>query len=244
MPTLEIGRSIPDIILEDSKGSPRRLKDLVRSWLVIYFYPKDMTPGCTTEACDFTNLAARFDALDVAVVGVSPDSVKSHAAFIAKEKLGVELMADPPATGGAPRAAHAFGVWGTKSMYGRSYQGVIRSTFLVGRDGKVVKAWENVKVPGHAADVLAAVTQFAGGSGKVAPATSKGGPSRKASTRAAATPRKKVAATKKAPASSKPSGKPSGKPSSRPSSKPSSRPSSRPSGRPASRPAKKSRVRD
>jgi peroxiredoxin Q/BCP len=219
MPTLEIGRSIPDITLEDSKGSPRRLKDLVRSWLVVYFYPKDMTPGCTTEACDFTDLAARFDALDVAVVGVSPDSVKSHASFIAKEKLGVELLADPPAAGGTPRAAESFGVWGTKSMYGRSYQGVIRSTFLVGRDGKVVKAWENVKVPGHAADVLAAVTQFAGGSGKAAPATSKAEPSRKASTRAAATPRKKAAATKKAVASRKPASKPAGKPASKSASK-------------------------
>lgn len=213
MPTLEIGRSIPDITLEDSKGTPRRLKDLVRSWLVVYFYPKDMTPGCTTEACDFTNLAARFESLDVAVVGVSPDSVKSHAAFIAKEKLGVELLADPPATGGTPRAAEAFGAWGTKSMYGRSYQGVIRSTFLVGRDGKVAKAWENVKVPGHAADVLAAVMQLAGGSSAADLDASK-----------PATSRKKVVAGKKVAPLRKPAGKPASKSAAKPASKPARKP--------------------
>ena len=224
MPTLEIGRSIPDITLEDSKGSPRRLKDLVRSWLVIYFYPKDMTPGCTTEACDFTDRSAGFDALDVAVVGVSPDSVKSHAAFIAKEKLGVELLADPPAAGGAPRAAEAFGVWGTKSMYGRTYQGVIRSTFLIGRDGKVAKVWENVKVPGHAADVLAAVAHLAGGSGQAAPAASKVGRSRK-----------KAVAGKKAAASRKPAGKPASKPATKRANKPASKPASKSVRKPAKR---------
>ncbi|MEI7658157.1 MAG: peroxiredoxin [Phycisphaerae bacterium] len=198
MPTLEIGRSIPDITLQDSKGAPRRLKDLVRSWLVVYFYPKDMTPGCTTEACDFTDRAAKFDALDVAVVGVSPDSVKSHAAFIAKEKLGVELLADPPASGGTPPGAAAFGVWGTKSMYGRTYQGVIRSTFLIGRDGKVAKVWENVKVPGHAADVLAAVEELSGGADRAKPAPSKPKPEAKSKSKAKAKSKAKPARSTRA----------------------------------------------
>ncbi len=194
MPALAIGRSIPDITLDDSKGTPRRLREIVRSWLVVYFYPKDMTPGCTSEACDFTDLAARFEALDAAVVGVSPDGVKSHAAFIAKEKLGVELLADPPADGGTPRAAGAFGVWGAKSMYGRTYMGVIRSTFLVSRDGKVAKAWENVKVPGHAAEVLATIESMAAGSSEVAtPAAKKPAVKKSAVKKSAA---KKATATK------------------------------------------------
>ena len=120
--------------------------------LVLYFYPKDDTSGCTREAQDFTAIAADFASAGAKVVGVSRDEMKKHDKFIAKYDLAVPLAAD---TDGA--ISDAFGTWVEKSMYGRNYMGMERATFLIGADGKVLREWRKVKVPGHAADVLAAV---------------------------------------------------------------------------------------
>jgi len=120
--------------------------------LVLYFYPKDDTSGCTREAQDFTALAGDFAAARARVVGVSRDEMKKHDKFIAKYDLAVPLIAD---TDGA--ISDAFGTWVEKSMYGRKYMGMERATFLIGADGKVLREWRKVKVPGHADEVLAAV---------------------------------------------------------------------------------------
>ena len=120
--------------------------------LVLYFYPKDDTSGCTREAQDFTAMAADFASAGAKVVGVSRDEMKKHDKFIAKYDLAVPLIAD---TDGA--ISDAFGTWVQKSMYGRKYMGMERATFLIGADGKVIREWRKVKVPGHAAEVLAAV---------------------------------------------------------------------------------------
>ncbi len=120
--------------------------------LVLYFYPKDDTSGCTREAQDFTELAADFAKAGTKVVGVSRDEMKKHDKFIAKYDLAVPLIAD---TDGA--ISDAFGTWVEKSMYGRKYMGMERATFLIDADGKIVREWRKVKVPGHAAEVLAAV---------------------------------------------------------------------------------------
>ena len=120
--------------------------------LVLYFYPKDDTSGCTREAQDFTAMASDFAAAGAKIVGVSRDEMKKHDKFIAKYDLAVPLIAD---TDGA--ISDAFGTWVEKSMYGRKYMGMERATFLIGADGKVIREWRKVKVPGHAAEVLAAV---------------------------------------------------------------------------------------
>lgn len=120
--------------------------------LVLYFYPKDDTSGCTREAQDFTAMAADFASAGAKVVGVSRDEMKKHDKFIAKYDLAVPLLAD---TDG--RVSDAFGTWVQKSMYGRKYMGMERATFLIGADGTVIREWRKVKVPGHAAEVLAAV---------------------------------------------------------------------------------------
>ena len=119
--------------------------------LVLYFYPKDDTSGCTREAQDFTALAGDFGAAGVRVVGVSRDPMKKHDKFIAKYELKVPLASDEDG-----RISDAFGTWVEKSMYGRKYMGMERSTFLIGKDGRVARAWRKVKVPGHAAEVLEA----------------------------------------------------------------------------------------
>jgi peroxiredoxin Q/BCP len=120
--------------------------------IVLYFYPKDDTSGCTREAQDFTSLAGDFSKAGATVVGVSRDPMKKHEKFIDKYELKVPLASDEDG-----RISEAFGTWVQKSMYGRKYMGMERSTFLIGADGKVLKEWRNVKVPGHADEVLAAV---------------------------------------------------------------------------------------
>ena len=124
--------------------------------LVLYFYPKDDTSGCTREAQDFTSLAADFAKAGATVVGVSRDSMKRHEKFIGKYELKVSLASDEDG-----RISDAFGTWVQKSMYGRKYMGMERSTFLIGADGKVLRAWRKVKVPGHAEEVLGAVRELA-----------------------------------------------------------------------------------
>lgn len=160
---MEVGAKVPALELEDGEGKPLRLEELRGKKAVLFFYPKDMTSGCTQEAQDFRDQHAAFTKAGAVVVGVSPDPVKSHAKFAAKESLPFRLLADVDKV-----ACQAFGVWAEKSMYGRKYMGVERSTFVVGPDGVVTHAWRKVKVPGHVAEVLAAVRGDAPSPGKKA----------------------------------------------------------------------------
>ena len=148
---IDVGSKVPALSAELSDGSTLDLAS-PGAKLVLYFYPKDDTSGCTREAQDFTGLAGDFKAAGATVVGVSRDEMKKHDKFIAKYDLAVPLIAD---TDGA--ISDAFGTWVEKSMYGRKYMGMERATFLIDADGTVLRAWRKVKVPGHAAEVLAAV---------------------------------------------------------------------------------------
>ncbi len=145
------GDKAPHIEITASDGSSLNLS-APGAPLVLYFYPKDDTSGCTKEAQDFTELAADFGKAGARVIGVSRDPMKKHDKFIAKYDLKVPLASDEDG-----RISDAFGTWVEKSMYGRKYMGMERSTFLIGPDGRVEKAWRKVKVPGHAAEVLKAV---------------------------------------------------------------------------------------
>ncbi|HTI31270.1 MAG TPA: thioredoxin-dependent thiol peroxidase [Sphingomonas sp.] len=147
---VEVGQQAPDVELNLPNG-PVRLSSLKGKPVVVYFYPKDDTPGCTTEAKDFTALADQFAAAGVRVIGVSKDSAKRHANFASKHALTVELASDESGA-----VCEAFGVWVEKSLYGRKYMGIERATFLIGADGMVVHVWPKVKVAGHAEAVLAA----------------------------------------------------------------------------------------
>jgi len=146
-PGIEVTTSDGQTVTLASPGKP----------LVLYFYPKDDTSGCTREAQDFTALAADFEKAGASVVGVSRDPMKKHEKFIGKYDLKVPLVSDEDG-----RISDAFGTWVEKSMYGRKYMGMERSTFLIDAGGKVLKAWRKVKVPGHAEEVLEAVTDHAG----------------------------------------------------------------------------------
>jgi peroxiredoxin Q/BCP len=146
------GAMAPDFTLLDADNKSVQLASLKGRPVVVYFYPKDDTPGCTAEAKDFTCLAGEFAQAGALVIGISPDAPDKHRAFQAKYKLGVQLLSDT-----AHATADAYGVWTEKSMYGRKYMGVERSTFLIDASGRVAQSWRMVKVPGHAAAVLEAV---------------------------------------------------------------------------------------
>ncbi|HKN31528.1 MAG TPA: peroxiredoxin [Roseiarcus sp.] len=148
---LDVGDPAPDFALPTDDGGQARLADFKGKAVVLYFYPKDDTSGCTAEAIAFSGLKPKFEAAGAAVVGVSPDSAASHDKFKKKHDLAVALAADPERA-----AIEAYGVWKEKSMYGRKYFGVERSTFLIDRKGRIAKIWRKVKVPGHAEEVLAA----------------------------------------------------------------------------------------
>jgi peroxiredoxin Q/BCP len=145
------GDRAPDIDVDTRDGRTVRLASPGKP-LVLYFYPKDDTSGCTREAQDFTSLADDFAKAGAEIVGVSRDPMKKHEKFIGKYDLKVPLASDEDG-----RISDAFGTWVQKSMYGRKYMGMERSTFLIGADGEVMKEWRKVKVPGHAQEVLAAV---------------------------------------------------------------------------------------
>ena len=149
MAELTIGDEAPDFRLPRNGGGDISLSELKGKAVVLYFYPKDDTSGCTTEAIDFSALGAEFEAANAVVIGISPDSVKSHDKFAAKQSLTVMLAADEDKS-----ALEAYGVWKEKSMYGKKYMGVERTTFLIAPDGKIAKIWSKVKVPGHAQAVL------------------------------------------------------------------------------------------
>ena len=148
---LEQGDLAPDFAFPGSNGAAR-LSDLKGKAVVIYFYPKDDTSGCTAEAIAFSGLKDQFAEAGATVIGVSPDNAASHDKFSKKHSLSVALAPDPERT-----AIEAYGVWKEKSMYGRKYFGVERTTFLVDRTGRIARIWRKVKVPGHAEETLAAV---------------------------------------------------------------------------------------
>jgi peroxiredoxin Q/BCP len=145
------GDLAPDFQLATDGGGQAHLRSLKGKPVVIYFYPKDDTSGCTAEAIAFNGLRAKFAAAGATVIGVSPDSAASHEKFKHKHDLDIALAADPERS-----AIDTYGVWKEKSMYGRRYFGVERSTFLIDRNGRIAKIWRKVKVPGHAEEVLAA----------------------------------------------------------------------------------------
>ena len=132
------------------------LSDFQGSWLILYFYPKDNTPGCTTEAIDFSQKQAEWENLNVKVLGVSPDSVKSHCKFIEKHSLTVQLLSDPD-----HQVADSYGVWALKKFMGKEYMGIVRSTFLIDPSGNLAQVWPSVKVKGHVESVLSKVKELA-----------------------------------------------------------------------------------
>ncbi len=153
MPT--IGQPAPAFVLSNQDRNNIALKNLKGKWVVLYFYPKDNTPGCTTEAIDFTRLHYEFKKRGAIIIGISPDSVKSHCNFIDKQTLSVMLLSDPD-----KEVITEYGVWGEKKFMGRKFMGVIRSTFLINPQGKIVQIWNNVQVAGHAEEVLNALKRM------------------------------------------------------------------------------------
>ena len=149
---LKQGDKAPDFTAAADGGETVRLKDLRGKKVVLYFYPKDNTPGCTQEACDFRDSISRFRRMGVVVLGVSPDSVKSHEKFKAKFELPFPLLADEDHA-----IAEAYGAWRQKSMYGRKYMGIVRSTFVIDERGRIAEVHEKVKVKGHVDQLLEAV---------------------------------------------------------------------------------------
>jgi peroxiredoxin Q/BCP len=157
MSLVEAGRKAPAFTLADEDGSKHSLKDLAGKAVVLYFYPKDDTSGCTKEACAFRDLKARFSRAKAVILGVSPDDEKSHRKFIDKHELNFTLLSDPKDAEGNPKVCTKYGVWQEKSMYGRKYMGVARTTYLIDSSGKVARRWDKVKVTDHADEVLEAV---------------------------------------------------------------------------------------
>ena len=150
------GEKAPDFKLPTDAGETANLSSLKGKPVVVYFYPKDDTSGCTREAIDFSGLMDEFAKAGAAVIGISPDNTSSKAKFRKKHSLTVVLAADEDKA-----ICEAYGTWVEKSMYGRKYMGVERTTFLVSRDGRIARVWRKVKVPGHAAEVLEAVRAIA-----------------------------------------------------------------------------------
>jgi peroxiredoxin Q/BCP len=155
MALVEPGRKAPAFALPDQDGKTHRLRDYAGRPLILYFYPKDDTPGCTREACAFRDALPDFKKGRAAVLGVSVLDAASKARFARKHRLNFPLLADPEHA-----VADKYGVWMKKSLYGRSYMGRGRVTYLIGPNGKVARRWDNVKVDGHAADVLRAVDEL------------------------------------------------------------------------------------
>ncbi len=151
---LSAGDRAPEFTLTDSKGESHRLSDYQGETIVLYFYPKDDTPGCTKEACSFRDNYQDFEEAGVEVIGISPDSEKSHSKFIQKYELPFTLLSDPD-----HQVCEAFGVWGLKKSFGREYEGVFRTTFVIGPDGKIKRVFENVKPSDHSQEVLEEVNK-------------------------------------------------------------------------------------
>jgi peroxiredoxin Q/BCP len=147
--SIEAGDPAPDFKAEASNGRTLSLKDFKGKWIVLYFYPKDDTPGCTREACGFRDSFKRIESLGAVVLGCSPDDLKAHDKFITKYELPFILLSDPD-----HQIAQDYGVWKSKNMYGKKVMGIERSTFLISPDGVIHKAWPKVKVEGHADEIM------------------------------------------------------------------------------------------
>ena len=152
---LTVGAVAPDFTLSNQDGEEIRLADYQGQWVVLYFYPKDNTSGCTREAIDFTEHLEEYKRLNARIFGISPDSVESHRQFIEKHSLKVDLLADPEHL-----VLEQYGVWQEKSMYGKKYFGVERTTFLINPVGKIEKIWERVQVDGHADAVMCDIQEI------------------------------------------------------------------------------------
>lgn len=152
---LEVGKKAPAFTAKDSTGAKVSLSSLAGKYVVLYFYPRDATPGCTVEACAFRDEDAALRARGAVVLGVSPDSAESHQRFVAKHGLPFQLLVDEDHA-----LAEKYGAWGEKNMYGKKSMGIIRSTVLIGPDGRVARVWPRVKAQGHAAQVLAALDEL------------------------------------------------------------------------------------
>jgi thioredoxin-dependent peroxiredoxin len=150
--TLKVGDKAPEFSLENGDGTTVKLKDFKGKPVILYFYPKDNTSGCTKQACDFRDTQPAIRKAGAVVLGVSPDSVASHEKFAAKFELPFTLLSDPDHA-----VAEKYGVWVEKSMYGRKYMGIERTTFLIDEKGKVAEIWSKVKVPGHVETVVKAL---------------------------------------------------------------------------------------
>jgi len=154
---LEIGQKAPDFCLPNQDSEEICLRDLRGSWVVLYFYPKDNTPGCTTEALDFSAHLSEFEVLGATVLGVSPDSIKKHQNFIAKKELKVTLLSDED-----KEVLEKYGVWQLKKNYGREYMGVVRTTYLIDPDGTIAYVWPKVRVKGHVEAVREKLEELTG----------------------------------------------------------------------------------
>ena len=141
---VEVGQKAPEFCLPNQDNVEICLRDLKGKWVVLYFYPKDLTPGCTTEACEFTEALPDFEGLDAIILGVSPDSPQKHQKFIEKKDLKITLLSDED-----KEVLKAYGAWGPKKLYGKEYEGVIRSTFIIDPEGKIAAVWPKVRVKGH-----------------------------------------------------------------------------------------------
>nr|VFJ75961.1 MAG: peroxiredoxin Q/BCP [Candidatus Kentron sp. FW] len=145
---IQVGEKAPHFTLPDEKQQQVSLDDLLGKWVVLYFYPRDNTPGCTTQACEFTDSLAQFTELDAVILGCSPDSADRHQKFIAKRQLKIKLLSDEN-----HQVMERYGAWGEKSMFGRKSEGVIRSTVLIDPEGNVAHHWRKVRAAGHANSV-------------------------------------------------------------------------------------------
>ncbi|MEO0652820.1 MAG: thioredoxin-dependent thiol peroxidase [Planctomycetota bacterium] len=155
---IEVGKRAPAFTLLDQDESKVQLTQLKGQWVVLYFYPRDDTPGCTTQACEFTDGLEGFEALEAKVIGCSPDSPEQHRKFIAKHALGVTLVSDPQHA-----VMEKYEAWGEKKLYGKVVEGVKRSTVLIDPQGKVAHHWPNVRAKGHAAKVAEKLAELAEG---------------------------------------------------------------------------------
>ncbi len=151
------GNKAPAFSLPDQDGTPTKLSDLAGQWIVLYFYPRDNTPGCTREACGFSGELAAFQKLDAVVLGCSPDSPESHRKFIAKQNLKLRLLSDPEHA-----VLEQYGAWGEKNLYGKKSMGVIRSTVIIDPAGKIAWHWPKVSVDGHVAAVRTKLAELRG----------------------------------------------------------------------------------
>ncbi|MBM7704449.1 thioredoxin-dependent thiol peroxidase [Metabacillus iocasae] len=151
---IEVGVQAPDFTLKANDGSDVTLSDFKGKHVVLYFYPKDMTPGCTTEACDFRDQHENFSELDAVILGISPDPIERHQKFIDKHGLPFLLLADED-----HKVAEEYGVWTLKKNFGKEYMGIERSTFILDKDGKIAKEWRKVRVKGHVEEALTFVRE-------------------------------------------------------------------------------------